>query len=219
MSALKFTTVRTKVLRDLVRNRSSDSSYVLKNDNLWKTLGFIGGKWTTGQSSLGTFDVRNPATGDVIAQCARMSAADVTMSAEVSHQAWKLWKNSKVTDRAKILRRMSELMSRHSDDLAYIITLESGKPFAEAKGEINYARSFYDYYAEEATRINGEMMESSFTLKLPVGPAALITPWNFPSASKFYDHCDFCDNFDANPQMSQVNKKKFIPFIAPLQFD
>jgi succinate-semialdehyde dehydrogenase / glutarate-semialdehyde dehydrogenase len=204
MLALKSASGRTKVRIDFVRNLSSDSNYALKNHNLWKTTSFIGGKWTTGQSALGTFDVRNPATGDVIAQCARMSTADVAMSAEMSHQAWKFWRNSKPTDRAKILRRMSELMSKHSDDLAYIITLESGKPFGEAKGEISYARSFYDYYAEEATRINGEMMESSFTLKLPVGPAALITPWNFPSASKFCNHCDFCDKFDVNPWVRQL---------------
>lgn len=186
MLTLKSAAVRTRVGRAFVQNgRMNSSQYVLKNNNLWRTSSYVGGKWTTGQSSLGTFEVCNPATGDVIAQCARMSAVDVAASAEISNQAWKPWRDTKATDRAKFLRRMSELMKEHSDDLAYIITLESGKPFGEAKGEINYARSFYDYYAEEATRINGEMMESSFTLKLPVGPAALITPWNFPAASKY----------------------------------
>jgi succinate-semialdehyde dehydrogenase/glutarate-semialdehyde dehydrogenase len=80
-------------------------------------------------------------------------------------------------------------MKENIDDLAYIMTLESGKPLSEAKGEVNYARSFYDYYAEEAIRIKGDMMETSFkgqkmfTVKQSVGPAALITPWNFPQAS------------------------------------
>lgn len=206
MLTVKFAAVRTKLRRDFVRSIVTDSSYVLKNNNLWKTSSYIGGNWTSGQSSLGTFDVCNPATGDVIAQCARMSSIDVAMSAEMSHQAWKLWRNSKPTDRAKFLRRMSELMSKHSDDLAYIITLESGKPFGEAKGEISYARSFYDYYAEETTRINGEMMESSFTLKLPVGPAALITPWNFPAASKFCNYRNFFDNCDGNLRVRYSSK-------------
>eukprot|EP00596_Hydrurales_sp_CCMP1899_P003905 CAMPEP_0119043564 /NCGR_PEP_ID=MMETSP1177-20130426/23398_1 /TAXON_ID=2985 /ORGANISM="Ochromonas sp, Strain CCMP1899" /LENGTH=448 /DNA_ID=CAMNT_0007011917 /DNA_START=303 /DNA_END=1649 /DNA_ORIENTATION=+ len=117
-----------------------------------------------------------------------MTSTDVEIAASSSFEAWKSWKRTLASDRSKILRRMSLLMKENIDDLAYIMTLESGKPLSEAKGEVNYARSFYDYYAEEAVRIKGDMMESSFkgqkmfTIKQSIGPAALITPWNFPQA-------------------------------------
>jgi succinate-semialdehyde dehydrogenase/glutarate-semialdehyde dehydrogenase len=126
--------------------------------------------------------------GTIIASLPRMTAEDVKEAAEVSAVAFKSWKNTLASERSKILQKMSGLMLEHTDDLAYIMTLESGKPLAEAKGEVNYARSFYDFYAEEATRIKGDVLESSFngqkmmTIKQPVGPAALITPWNFPCA-------------------------------------
>ena len=168
----------------------SSAEHVMKRSNLWNTSSYVGGKWITGSSNLGTFEVFNPATGLVVANCSRMTADDVAIAAEISNEAWKSWRKTLAVDRARILRRISELMKENIDDLAYIITKESGKPYSEAKGEINYARSFFDYYAEEATRIKGEMMENSshgqkmITLKQSVGPAALITPWNFPSASK-----------------------------------
>ena len=191
MLSATLNTVGTGVKSHFLNCRAmSSTEYVLKRSNLWNTSSFIGGKWITGSSNLGTFEVCNPATGQVIANCFRMTADDVVIAADISNEAWKSWRKTLAVDRAKVLRRMSELMKENSDDLAYIITKESGKPYSEAKGEINYARSFFDYYAEEATRIKGEMMENSFhgqkmiTLKQSVGPAALITPWNFPSASK-----------------------------------
>jgi succinate-semialdehyde dehydrogenase/glutarate-semialdehyde dehydrogenase len=164
------------------------SIYKLKNASLWKTSSYINGCWIH-ESDRGNFPVYNPATGENIAQCPRMKSTDVQIAASSSFEAWKSWKNTLASDRSKILRRMSLLMKENIDDLAYIMTLESGKPLSEAKGEVNYARSFYDYYAEEATRIKGDMMETSFkgqkmfTVKQSVGPAALITPWNFPQAS------------------------------------
>jgi succinate-semialdehyde dehydrogenase / glutarate-semialdehyde dehydrogenase len=186
-----LTTVGTGVRSFVPQCRAmSSTEYILKRSNLWNTSSYIGGKWITGSTNLGTFEVCNPATGLVIANCSRMTAEDVVIAADISNEAWKSWRKTLSVDRARILRRMSELMKENSDDLAYIITIESGKPYSEAKGEINYARSFFDYYAEEATRIKGEMMENSMhgqkmiTLKQSVGPAALITPWNFPSASK-----------------------------------
>ena len=168
----------------------SSSPYILKNDKLLRSASFIDGQWTSGRSNLGDFPVYNPATGGVIASCSRMGPLDVADSAIASYEAWKPWRTTLAADRGKILKRMSELMKENSDDLAFIMTLESGKPFSEAKGEVNYARSFFDFYAEEGTRINGEIMETAFkgqkmmTVKQSVGPAALITPWNFPAASK-----------------------------------
>ena len=175
----------------------SSSDYAMKNTKLWRTSSYINGKWTDGCSELGTFDVFNPATGGVVAKCSRTSERDVTEAAEAAHIAWKSWRVTLAADRATYLRRFSELMKQNIDDLAYIMTVESGKPLAEAKGEINYARSFLDFYAEEATRVRGDVMENAangqkmMTLMQSVGPAALITPWNFPAASKDYFHI-FC---------------------------
>lgn len=169
---------------------TSGSEYSLKNMKLWRTSSYINGKWTDGLSKLGSFDVINPATGEVVAKCSRTNRTDVNEAAEAAHIAWKSWRLTLAADRAKYLRRLSELMKENMDDLAYIITMESGKPLAEAKGEINYAKSFFDFYAEEATRTKGDIMENTatgqkmMTIMQPVGPAALITPWNFPAASK-----------------------------------
>lgn len=158
----------------------------IANSKVWKpSVGFVGGKWTTKPS---TFDVINPATGSIVATAPRFAAVDAIDAAKVAHEAWGKWKSTLVADRAKYLRRMSDLMNKYADDLALIITIEAGKPMAESKGEVAYAKSFLDLYAEEATRVRGEMMQTTFhnqkmmTIRQPVGPAVLITPWNFPSA-------------------------------------
>lgn len=177
-----------------MRCLTSSSDYAMKNTKLWRTSSYINGKWTDGCTDLGTFDVFNPATGGVVAKCSRANRKDVTEAAEAAHVAWKSWRATLAADRASYLRRLSELMKQNIDDLAFIITMESGKPIAEAKGEINYAKSFLDFYAEEATRTRGDIMENAangqkmMTLIQSVGPAALITPWNFPAASKNYLH-------------------------------
>jgi succinate-semialdehyde dehydrogenase/glutarate-semialdehyde dehydrogenase len=117
-----------------------------------------------------------------------MGNDDVELAANNSMDAWKTWKNTTAKERSKILTKMATLMSEYQEDLAKIITLENGKPLSEAKGEVMYAQSFLEFYAEEAKRVYGDVLPSptkdrmSVVLKQPVGPVALITPWNFPSA-------------------------------------
>ena len=136
----------------------------------------------------GLFDVRNPATGEIINSLPRMGNADVELAINSSVNAWKVWKDTTAKERSKILSKMATLMSEYQDDLAKIITLENGKPLNEAKGEVMYALSFLEFYAEEAKRVYGDVLPSptkdrmSIVLKQPIGAVALITPWNFPSA-------------------------------------
>lgn len=160
----------------------------IHHQHLVQHQGFINGIFTSGSAGDRVFDVSNPATGKVIAQVSKMGVGDVEHSAEVAMTAWHTWKETTANDRARYLVRISELMNKYKDDLAAIITLEAGKPLNEAKGEIAYAISFMDLYAEEAKRVHGEILQAPvnnrrlLTIKQPVGPAALITPWNFPSA-------------------------------------
>lgn len=133
----------------------------IKNAHLFEHRGFINGEFTTGVTFSGeTFPVTNPANGQVISMLPRMRAADVKEAASASMRAWKDWKGMTAKDRSRILHRMAELMVKYEDDLAAIITLEAGKPLMEAKGELVYARSFLEFFAEEAMRSFGEILPS-----------------------------------------------------------
>lgn len=166
----------------------SNAPDALVHKGLWQTTGFVNGKFLLNNDDKNTFDVYNPCNGKLIAKCPRMNVKDVNNYAQVSMDAFNNFKTTTAFERSKMLLKMADLMGKYSDDLALILSLESGKPFAEAKGEIAYARSFYELYAEEAKRISGEILQPTnndrriLTIKQPVGPAALITPWNFPSA-------------------------------------
>jgi acyl-CoA reductase-like NAD-dependent aldehyde dehydrogenase len=131
------------------------------HNNFVSCLGFINGQFTRGNSFRGdTFEVKNPANGAVIAVLPRMVASDVDEAASAAKKAWPAWRNSTAKDRAKILNNMAALMIKYEDDLASIITLEAGKPFPEAKVEVAYSRSFLEFYAEEATRCGGEILQT-----------------------------------------------------------
>ena len=142
----------------------------------------------TSHSRRGEFAVRNPATGEVITTIPRMGPCCVEKAASAASEAWSSWKNTTARERSKLLSRMAALMHENIDDLAKLVTLENGKPLAEARGEVLYAISFYEFYAEEAKRAYGDVIPSpvkdrlSITIRQPIGPAALITPWNFPCA-------------------------------------
>ncbi len=168
---------------------SAAGTEVIKNKKLLPDGGYINGQFTFGSAKPNdTFEVINPANGSVIHRLPRMGVEDTVAGIKAASDAWKTWKETTVYDRARVLEKISELMNLYKDDLAAIITLEAGKPMAEAKGEIVYAVSFVDYYAEEAKRIKGDTLPSPVkirrlvTIKQPVGPCGLITPWNFPSA-------------------------------------
>ncbi len=160
---------------------------LLKNPSLLREEAFLAGEWVGGTDGA-TFEVYNPARGDVIAKVADLSRADVSKAIDTAYKAQKDWAKLTGKARAQIMRKWFELMMANQDDLAIIMTAEQGKPVAEAKGEIAYAASFVEWFGEEAKRIYGEtipghMADKRITvIKQPIGVAAGITPWNFPSA-------------------------------------
>ncbi|ABF11804.1 succinate-semialdehyde dehydrogenase / glutarate-semialdehyde dehydrogenase [Cupriavidus metallidurans] len=159
----------------------------LKDPSLFKQLAYVDGQWISADSGA-TFDVTDPATGEVIARVADLGAAETTRAVAAAEVAQKAWAAKTGKERANILRRWFDLMLANTDDLAYLMTREQGKPLAEAKGEIAYAASFIEWFAEEAKRVDGEVLATPaadkrlVTLRQPVGVCAAITPWNFPAA-------------------------------------
>lgn len=160
---------------------------LLKDPDLLAEKAYAGGKWVDGTDGA-TFEVVNPARGDVIANVAdldRKQVADVIAGAAKAQKEWAKWTGK---ERAAVLRKWFDLMMEHQDDLGTILTAEQGKPLAEAKGEIAYGASFIEFFGEEAKRVYGEMIPGHqrdkriMVLKQPIGVAASITPWNFPNA-------------------------------------
>lgn len=160
---------------------------LLKDPSLLATQGYLAGEWVDGDGGA-TFDVTNPARGDVIAKVADLSRAQTARAIAAAEAAQKEWAAKTAKERANILRRWYDLMMKNADDLGTILTAEQGKPLAEAKGEIGYGASFIEFFAEEAKRIYGETIPGHqpdkriMVLKQPIGVAASITPWNFPNA-------------------------------------
>ena len=160
---------------------------LLKDPSLLATQGYLAGEWIDGEDGA-TFDVTNPARGDVIAKVADLSRAQTAQAIAAAEAAQKEWAAKTAKERANILRRWYDLMMENADDLGTILTAEQGKPLAEAKGEIGYGASFIEFFAEEAKRIYGETIPGHqpdkriMVLKQPIGVAASITTWNFPNA-------------------------------------
>ncbi|MEM9577525.1 MAG: NAD-dependent succinate-semialdehyde dehydrogenase [Pseudomonadota bacterium] len=159
---------------------------LLKDPSLLETRSYIGGQWVEGEN--GTFEVTNPARGDVIAEVADLSRAQVAGAIAQAQTAQKDWASWTGKERAGVMRKWFDLMMAHADDLATILTAEQGKPLAEAKGEIGYGASFIEFMGEQAKRVYGETIPGHqrdkriTVLKQPIGVAASITPWNFPNA-------------------------------------
>jgi succinate-semialdehyde dehydrogenase/glutarate-semialdehyde dehydrogenase len=159
----------------------------LKDPKLLQTRAWLAGQWQQADDDT-TFDVVNPATGERIAKVPRMGAQETRRAIEAANAAWPAWRAKTGKERAKILRAWHDLMLANADDLALILTTEQGKPLAEAKGEIVYAASFLEWFAEEAKRVNGDTIPTPspdkriVVTKEPIGVCAAITPWNFPAA-------------------------------------
>ena len=159
----------------------------LSDPSLLKTDAFINGAFMSAPQDK-RFAVKNPSTGETVAEVADFGADGITAAIEAAEAARKGWAATTAKERAAILRRWNDLCLEHADDLAIILTAEMGKPLAEAKGEIMYGTSFIDWFAEEAKRVTGDVLESPFpdkkflVLKQPVGVFGAITPWNFPNA-------------------------------------
>ncbi|WPG41650.1 NAD-dependent succinate-semialdehyde dehydrogenase [Variovorax sp. EBFNA2] len=161
--------------------------YLLEDPELFRTAAHVGGEWI-GSTPHGTYTLRNPADNVVLAELPRFREAETANAIEVAHAAFLSWRKTTAKHRSEVLRRWYELMIRHRDDLATLITLEEGKPLAEAKVEIDYAASFLQWFAEEAKRVRGDVIPAPkdtqriVVLKEPIGVCAAITPWNFPAA-------------------------------------
>ncbi len=159
----------------------------LQDKTLLRQQGWIGGTWC-GAATGAHYAVHNPANGQWLADVANMDERDTQRAIDVAASALTTWRALTGKARGRYLRDWFTLIERHADDLARIMTTEQGKPWAEARGEISYAASFVEWYAEEARRICGDVIDSPMpgkrmmVLKQPVGVCAAITPWNFPAA-------------------------------------
>lgn len=158
----------------------------LNYPELFQQRCYIDGQWVAESGQTQT--VTNPSTGEVIGEIPMFGEQQAEQSVAAAQAAFELWKKTTADHRADVLRRWYELMMVNIDDLAAILTMEQGKPFTEAKGEITYAASFVQWYSEEARRAYGEIIPSHrengkiVVTKEPIGVAAAITPWNFPAA-------------------------------------
>lgn len=159
----------------------------LKDSNLLRQQGFIDGRWRDAADGR-RITILNPSSGTPVGAVPMMGAEDTRAAIEAAARALPAWSKRTAKDRAGILRRFAELMIANADDLAVIMTSEQGKPLAEARGEITYAASFIEWFAEEGKRIYGDVIPTFradarlLVLRQPVGVAAAITPWNFPAA-------------------------------------
>ncbi len=168
-------------------DQTTDLARLLKDRSLLATKAYLAGEWADADDGK-TFDVTNPARGDVIASVADLSRAETARAiaaAEIAQKSWAKWTGK---ERAAVLRKWFDLMVENADDLGTILTAEQGKPHAEAKGEILYGASFIEWFAEEAKRAYGETVPGHqrdkriSVISQPIGVAASITPWNFPNA-------------------------------------
>ncbi|HBM9476630.1 NADP-dependent succinate-semialdehyde dehydrogenase [Klebsiella oxytoca] len=159
----------------------------LNDPTLFRQQAFIDGRWRDASSGE-TLGVTNPANGQQLGRVPKMGAEETREAIDAAARALPAWRALTARERATILRRWFDLMMEHQDDLARLMTLEQGKPLAEAKGEIGYAASFIEWFAEEGKRIYGDTIPGHqadkrlLVIKQPIGVTAAITPWNFPSA-------------------------------------
>ncbi|MDX9873270.1 MAG: NAD-dependent succinate-semialdehyde dehydrogenase [Spongiibacteraceae bacterium] len=159
----------------------------LKDASLLREAAYVNGQWLS-ESPHGRYELRNPATGAVLASLPRLQQAEADAAIIFAHQVFLGWKCTTAAERGRLLLRWFGLIHEHRDDLARLITLEEGKPLREAQGELDYAASFVEWFAEEAKRTYGEVIpapkpqQNIVVLTEPVGVCAAITPWNFPAA-------------------------------------
>jgi len=159
----------------------------LHNPALLHTQSYIDGVWVD-TADASTFAVDNPATGRTLAQVANVSDAQTEAAIAAAQAAFPVWRARNAKERAAIMRRWYELMLANADDLAALMTLEQGKPLAEARGEVSYGAAFVEWFAEQARRVMGDIMAPVqpgtriLATREPIGVCAAITPWNFPMA-------------------------------------
>ena len=159
----------------------------LKDPKLFRQQCYIDGGWCAAADGA-TIAVTNPASGEMLGTVPSVGAAETGRAIEAANAAWPAWRAKTARERAVILRRWSELMMANQQDLALLMTAEQGKPLTESRGEIDYAASFIEWFAEEGRRIYGDTIPGHqadkriVVLKEPIGVCVAITPWNFPAA-------------------------------------
>jgi succinate-semialdehyde dehydrogenase/glutarate-semialdehyde dehydrogenase len=159
----------------------------LKDSRLYREACYVNGQWVRAKSGE-TFDVDNPATGEIIGSVPKLRAAETREAIQIAQDAFTAWSKKTAKERAIVLRKWSDLMMENQEDLAKLMTLEQGKPLTESRGEVAYAASFLEWFGEEAKRIYGDVIPGHqadkriVVIKQPVGVVACITPWNFPLA-------------------------------------
>jgi succinate-semialdehyde dehydrogenase/glutarate-semialdehyde dehydrogenase len=169
----------------LWRKSAREGLMKLNDKKLLRTQCYIDGQWVDGKE---TMAVTNPANGDEIVQVPKLGGEETRRAIEAAERAFHDWRAKTAAERGTILRRWYELMHEHADDLAAIMTSEQGKPLSESKGEVGYAASFLQWFAEEAKRIYGDIIPEHqadkriVVTKEPIGVCAAVTPWNFPLA-------------------------------------
>ena len=157
----------------------------LNDSALLKNFSYINGSW---HSSASDIDVTNPANGELVAKVSNAGIAETELAVKAAKDALKAWSAKSANERAGLMRKWFDLMMAHQEDLGRILTLEQGKPLAEAKGEIAYGAAFIEWFAEEGKRVYGDTIPAPsgdkriVVIKQPVGVVAAITPWNFPNA-------------------------------------
>ena len=167
--------------------KPTDLKSLLRDPSLLETRAFVGGEWVDADDGA-TFEVTNPARGDVIAHVADLGRAETARAIDAAAAAMKDWAARTAKDRAQVMRKWFDLMMANQDDLGTILTAEQGKPLAEAKGEIAYGASFIEWFGEEAKRVYGETIPGHqadkriSVIRQPIGVVGSITPWNFPNA-------------------------------------
>lgn len=164
-----------------------ESNLKLQDPDLLRQQAYIDGNWVDADQGE-TFLVNNPATGEKIAKVALLGAAETRRAIIAANSAWPAWRKRTAKERSLLLRKWYELILDRVEDLAQLMTAEQGKPLAEARGEVLYAASFIEWFAEEGKRVYGETIPSPLAdrrivvLREPIGVCAAITPWNFPLA-------------------------------------
>ena len=164
---------------------TASKGLALADPALLRDRGFVAGAWLSGSAA---FEVRNPATGALLASVADLGAGETLEALRAADIAGAAWAARTAKERAAVLRCWFELIMAAQEDLAALMTAEQGKPLAESRGEIAYGASFIEWFAEEGKRVYGEVIPAPVAgrrlvvLKQPVGVVAAITPWNFPVA-------------------------------------
>src|SRR3989339_1260826 len=169
-----------------LRERSA-MRHLLKDPTLWREAAYINGEWLA-ETPHGRYAVHNPADGARLAELPRCREDETRRAINAAQAAFGPWRRTTAKARGEVLRRWYELIVQHKEDLATLITLEEGKPLAEARGEVDYAAGFVRWFSEEATRVRGDVIpgvketQRIIALREPIGVCAAITPWNFPAA-------------------------------------